>query len=277
MSVDPQEVWDDRDRTARGHETADRIPSAAVERGIAYFHDGEFDRAIEQFSQALEADPDDGLAISSRGSVFLKRGQYERALADFNRLIELNPGSGDAYYKRGRSYEQLGRKQHAAEDWSRAVMLTPDAERRKAIETQLQRLFRSRAVTVAGGVLIFFWALYSVLALLKPGDLPVVLVWPVAFLIFGYPGMAMFRRWRGWRPVVGTISWWAIAACLVLVWEALRYWRIGDEPLLGLSLALFFLVIFGFVLAAKRQEPRIKSPSGVIHTDTNPQHARIPP
>ena len=252
----------------------DEAPSeAAVDRGVKYFYEGDLARAIEQFDEALRSDPNCARAISSRGSAYFRKREYERAVADFGRLLELNPDDADARYKRALAYKAMGLIEQAREDYQRALASpSTDAEKRKSIEAQLRRLGRSRSVTIAGVLLVFFgWlgiaqvlAYTRLLAWVAGNDLAGLL----AMAIPVYAGLATVFRWRGWRFLAGTFAWVMIAGSVmgvcVMVLSLIHAYRLGgpwDEMLLGsvnfsLVLALFASATAAFILWAKRREPR---------------------
>jgi tetratricopeptide (TPR) repeat protein len=65
-------------------------------RGIAYANNGEYDRAIADFTQAIALKPDFALAYSNRGNAYANKGEYDRAIADYTQAIKLNPNVADA-------------------------------------------------------------------------------------------------------------------------------------------------------------------------------------
>ena len=63
-------------------------PTAAkhiYNRGVAYYHQGQMDRAIADFSQALKLDPKNVYALAARGVIFLSRGDFTTGRNDFER------------------------------------------------------------------------------------------------------------------------------------------------------------------------------------------------
>ena len=57
----------------------------------AYSSKGEHDRAIEDYSRAIELDPEYAPAYYNRGNAYSDKGEYDRAIEDLNRAIELDP------------------------------------------------------------------------------------------------------------------------------------------------------------------------------------------
>ena len=65
--------------------------TAYINRGVAYADKHEYDRAITDYTKAIEIDPRDALAYFNRGNAYRDKGEYDRANADYTRAIEINP------------------------------------------------------------------------------------------------------------------------------------------------------------------------------------------
>lgn len=61
----------------------------------------QFDKAIEDFEEAIKHNPKNDDAYKRRGNAYRRLKQYERAIEDYNMAIELNPNYADAYNNRG--------------------------------------------------------------------------------------------------------------------------------------------------------------------------------
>ena len=103
-----------------------RLIGAYYNRGIAYFNKGDFDRAIVDFSEAIELNPDDAVAYNNRGGIYYLKEEYESAIADFSKAIELNPGYAIAYNNRGVAYYLKKEYESAIVDFSEAIELNPN-------------------------------------------------------------------------------------------------------------------------------------------------------
>lgn len=110
-------------------EAARKAASAEyVRRGVAYRSQEAFDRALEEFEQAIAICPDNAAAWRHRGMAWGLMGDHERAFADFTRAIELSPEYAEAYNCRGYARLCLGEYRQAVEDLERANRLNPDDE-----------------------------------------------------------------------------------------------------------------------------------------------------
>ena len=69
--------------------------------GIAYAKKGQYDRAISNFSKALEMNPRDIRAYRNRGHAYAEKGQYDQAISDYTKALEMNPRDARAYNSLG--------------------------------------------------------------------------------------------------------------------------------------------------------------------------------
>ena len=56
-----------------------------------------------------------------RGNSYAELGQYERAIQEYDEAIRLERHWGDAYYKRGLAYEALGKTIEAERDFKKVI------------------------------------------------------------------------------------------------------------------------------------------------------------
>ena len=56
----------------------------------------------------------------NRGVAHSKKGELERAIADYTKAIELKPDYADAYYSRGGAWLRLGKREEAKSDLAAA-------------------------------------------------------------------------------------------------------------------------------------------------------------
>ena len=68
-------------------------------RGVAYHLQGQYQRAIQDFDQAIRLQPDNAIAYNNRGGDYGRMGQTQRAILDFDKAIELDPDNAEAYNK----------------------------------------------------------------------------------------------------------------------------------------------------------------------------------
>jgi tetratricopeptide (TPR) repeat protein len=80
-------------------------------RGTVYYNLGQYQRAIEDYSEAIRLKPDYSLAYYNRGCIYVKNpDQYEQAIKDFNKAIKLKPDYTEAYNNLSGIYLIQGKK-----------------------------------------------------------------------------------------------------------------------------------------------------------------------
>jgi lipoprotein NlpI len=60
-------------------------------QGFALQLKGEYDRALDQYNQALERNPAHALSLKNRGRIYFYRGDFGRAAADLQQGLRLDP------------------------------------------------------------------------------------------------------------------------------------------------------------------------------------------
>ena len=86
---------------------------------------GDIEKAILLFTEALELNPNDYNIISDRGVAYLQANDKEKCFADFNRAIELQPHYSYRYACRAFAKNNFGDLDGAVEDYQKAVELDP--------------------------------------------------------------------------------------------------------------------------------------------------------
>src|SRR6056297_2361274 len=79
----------------------DKSAKIKYNKGVDLLQDNDFDQALHNFNQALNAFPNFDKALLERGKIYFKQQKYDRALTNFERVIERTNQSGEAYYYRG--------------------------------------------------------------------------------------------------------------------------------------------------------------------------------
>ena len=83
----------------------------------------ELQAQVDEYTQTIEANPDDAEAYFNRGVVYYQQERYEQAIADFDKAIELEPNYAEAYYNRGWVYLLQNDFQHGIDDETSAIEL----------------------------------------------------------------------------------------------------------------------------------------------------------
>ena len=95
------------------------------EQGLADIKAKDYQAAVEKFTMAIEAVPDDFEALNNRGFARIYTGDYEGAIADCSRSLAINPGSAKAYNNRGLARLFTGQFDQAIEDFNQAISINP--------------------------------------------------------------------------------------------------------------------------------------------------------
>jgi tetratricopeptide (TPR) repeat protein len=98
----------------------------AFERGMNAFVNEDFSESVEEFTKAIEIDPDFALAYVSRGAALMKIQKIEESIADFNHAIELDAEYPKTYHLRGLARVEAKDHEGALEDFGNAIDLDPD-------------------------------------------------------------------------------------------------------------------------------------------------------
>ena len=92
-------------------------------RGFWRAHMGNYDGAIEDYTESLNQKPNDVYALLNRGSAWARKGEYDKALADYEEAIRLRPNFTSAWFYRGAVWYDIGEYDKAIEGLSRAISL----------------------------------------------------------------------------------------------------------------------------------------------------------
>ena len=96
------------------------------DRGNKLIYAGNYSEAVDEYSKAIELNPNYALAYLNRGAAYQDLKQYSYAIRDYTRAIEINPVDADAYYNRGSVYDEMGQYSEAIQDLDKAVKLNPN-------------------------------------------------------------------------------------------------------------------------------------------------------
>jgi len=94
-------------------------------RGNAYNDMGRYDRAISDFTTAIELNPGYTDAYYNRGNTFFRNGNTVQAISDLSQAVHLSPKYADAYYNRGVIFTVQGKYGQAISDYTKAIELNP--------------------------------------------------------------------------------------------------------------------------------------------------------
>jgi lipoprotein NlpI len=96
-----------------------RIAWALGNRGGAWSHKGDMDRAIADYDEATRLAPTYALGYEGLGAAWRVKGDKDNAIANYNEAIWLNRKDGSAYASRGETYYEWGDLAEAVADLKR--------------------------------------------------------------------------------------------------------------------------------------------------------------
>jgi lipoprotein NlpI len=107
--------------------TGQFLVTAFNNRGIGYAQKGQYDRAIADYDQAIQLNPNYATAFTNRGRAYTNKGEYDLAISDYDQAIRLNPNYTEAFFNRGAANFDKGDFAAAAADLLRANDIMDDA------------------------------------------------------------------------------------------------------------------------------------------------------
>jgi tetratricopeptide (TPR) repeat protein len=99
------------------------VSEAYSRRARARDAKGERDIAMDDYDQAVTADPKSLLNLISRGNAWTARGEHAKAIADYNRALTINPNFDTAYFCRGVEWRIMGGYDKAIADFTKALAI----------------------------------------------------------------------------------------------------------------------------------------------------------
>ena len=94
--------------------------------GIYYHNQGDFERALAEFTETVDGLPGWGTGYAARGDTYTALGLYQEAIADYTQAVTIFPDYVSVLYTRGRAYHAIGETALAAADYANAIGQMPD-------------------------------------------------------------------------------------------------------------------------------------------------------
>jgi len=100
-----------------------------VLRGNTCYNIKEYNNAIEDYSKAIDINPNSEIAFYNRGLALFANKEYDNAIADYTKAIDLTSDYADAYYNnRGNAWKANGKFIEAIDDYTEAIKINPAYE-----------------------------------------------------------------------------------------------------------------------------------------------------
>jgi tetratricopeptide (TPR) repeat protein len=84
---------------------------------------GNIDKAVKDYSNAIEKDPKTALYYCNRGRAYYVKGKLDTALSDLNEAIKLDPDYLDAYLVKGWTCEDMKSYQDAISAYRKVIAI----------------------------------------------------------------------------------------------------------------------------------------------------------
>jgi tetratricopeptide (TPR) repeat protein len=101
----------------------------SYETGLQLRREGKYREAISAFNKSIEHNPK-YMHFFQRGRDYIALKQYRNAINDFSTAINLNPDIRNAYFYRGKAYRKIGKKKKGMKDIKKAANLGSGDARR---------------------------------------------------------------------------------------------------------------------------------------------------
>lgn len=95
--------------------------------GVYEAKQGNYEKAIDHFSKAIEKNPEDHNAYFNRAYFQqILGGKEKRVIADYSKSLKLNPNDNEAYMNRGTVFMKIGKVDNAISDFKKSIELVSD-------------------------------------------------------------------------------------------------------------------------------------------------------
>jgi len=95
-------------------------------RGMVYFALSEYEKALDDFNNAIQANPKNARAYTNRGLVYRMKEKYDKALEDFNTSVSIDALYVDGYFNRAQVHYELKNFPQALNDCKKVLDLKPE-------------------------------------------------------------------------------------------------------------------------------------------------------
>ncbi len=101
------------------------IEKAHFNLGNEYVTLGELDKALHEFTVALDLNPRNQTVYLGRGWIYYNKGMYKEAAKDYGQVVKLNPKSTVAHFYLGLIYEKMDRLAPAMLGFEKVIEIEP--------------------------------------------------------------------------------------------------------------------------------------------------------
>ncbi|MGK7941305.1 MAG: tetratricopeptide repeat protein [Crocosphaera sp.] len=241
-----------------------KLAEAYNNRGIVYYEQGKYEKALAEYNQAIQLNPQYFEAYCNRGVIYYEQGKYEKALADCNQAIQLNPKDASVYYNRGLTYKANRNIEKAISDFEKAAELYKQQANQEWYQNSLDELkglsrpkpsstfYNYPSTSKKRQPKTSIKSSSSPLLSFFVGVSGFVFPWSLRFLVLvssftGIIAMFLARSALALLPFVGIAFVCSLLLGVIFNrWNfcrALSMWMLGWGALLGLGYGLFYMLI----------------------------------
>ncbi|MBP9854058.1 MAG: tetratricopeptide repeat protein [Candidatus Omnitrophica bacterium] len=124
LTIQRNLVW--KDGVAMWKDVVGKSPHQArpyYNLGYEYLKNNDLNPALQNFSKAIDINPNYFDAYNNRSQVYLEQGKLDKAFYDINQAIKIDEQRAEAYLNRGMIIRQMGQYNLAIKDLNRAIEL----------------------------------------------------------------------------------------------------------------------------------------------------------
>jgi tetratricopeptide (TPR) repeat protein len=105
-----------------------RLAEELCRQGYSFSINGDDQKALELFKEAIEQDPGNVMAWNGLGSCQIGLDRPAAAIEAYKQAIKIDPNDATMHYILGNYYAKLGRPQEAIESYQQVIRINPDFE-----------------------------------------------------------------------------------------------------------------------------------------------------
>ncbi|MBN4075459.1 MAG: hypothetical protein COA71_02970 [SAR86 cluster bacterium] len=107
--------------------TRNNLAATHTNRGVIHIALENYDSAFSDFNIGMTLSPEAAQIFVNRGNAFYHTGNYQMAIEDYSQSLELGfAGFSEVYLNLGKSYERIGNINLAERNYRQAIELSPN-------------------------------------------------------------------------------------------------------------------------------------------------------